>query len=452
MIYVKDIIEKYDGVLIQGNISEILDNFSKDTRTINKGDIYVGIKGESFDGNSFFKDAFDKGAKCAILDTKCWTWEDLKKYHDKTIVFVDDTIKCLQFLARYKRSIYNIPVIAVTGSVGKTSTKDMITSVLKTEYKVLSTMGNNNNHIGLPLTILRLKDEEVMVLEMGMNNPGEISLLTDIARPTIAVITNIGTAHIGNLGSRENILKAKLEITEGLSGSLIINNDNDMLHNNQNIMKADSIITIGIDNQSDYMATNINSTLNKFTIEGNPIECSISSKVFIYNSLIAYTVGKLCKVKIENIAKGIKNFKPSGNRLEYKKTKNNIMVIDDTYNASLDSIKSSLEILKNTNSERKIAIIGDVLELGDYSEAIHKEIGKELLESNLDLIITIGEYTKYTDSYLKTNGYNKVYHFNREEDSHDFLANHLKPNDTVLIKGSHAMNLKNTAWYILANS
>lgn len=449
MLYVKDIIEKYKGELIQGNKELILDNFSKDTRTINKNDIYVGIKGETFDGNIFFKDAFDKGAKCAILSTKCWTKEDLQKYSDKTIVYVNNSIECLQFLAKYKRSISNIPVIAITGSVGKTSTKDMITSVLKTKYKVLSTIGNNNNHIGLPLTILRLKDEEVMVLEMGMNNPKEISLLTDIAKPTIAVITNVGTAHIGNLGSRENILKAKLEITEGLSGPLIINNDNDMLHDNQDIIKADKIITIGIDNKSEYMATNINDTLTKFMIENNQIECSIPSKVFIYNSLMAYVIGKLCNIEVDNIAKGIKKFKPVGSRLEYKKNKNNIMIIDDTYNASLDSIKASLEILKKTDSKRKIAIIGDVLELGDYSIEIHKEIGKELLKNNLDLVITIGEYTKYTNSYLKENNYDESYHFNKEEDSYKFLDEILKSGDTVLIKGSHAMRLNNIVEYLL---
>lgn len=145
---------------------------------------------------------------------------------------VQDTLKALQSIAKYKRSLYNIPVIAITGSVGKTSTKDIIASVVSTKYKTLKTEGNFNNHIGVPLTILRLKDEEAMVVEMGMSNLGEISLLTNIAKPTTAVITNVGTAHIGNLGSRENILKAKLEILEGLAenGTLIINNDNDMLH------------------------------------------------------------------------------------------------------------------------------------------------------------------------------------------------------------------------------
>ena len=269
MIYVKDIIDKFNGKLLCGDINLVLDNFSHDTRTIQEGDIYVGIKGESFDGNRFYKDALEKGAKACILDNIDVNDIPLE-YKDRTIVLVEDSLKCIQDLARYKRSLYDIPVVGITGSVGKTSTKDMIYAVLSTKYKVLKTEGNNNNHIGLPFTILRLKDEDIMVIEMGMNNFGEISFLTNIAKPTIAVITNVGTAHIGNLGSRENIMKAKLEIIEGLNGPLIINNDNDILHDNiEYIRSLNKIITIGIDNDSDYMAKDINSDLTEFKIDNN---------------------------------------------------------------------------------------------------------------------------------------------------------------------------------------
>lgn len=447
MIYVSDIVNKCGGTLICGYSSLVCDNFSKDTRTIKEGDIYIGIKGESFDGNKFYKDALDKGAKACILDNI--DIDDIEeKYKDKTIIKVEDSLKCIQELAKYKRSLYNIPVIGITGSVGKTSTKDMVTSVLETKYKVLKTEGNNNNHIGLPLTILRLKDEEVMVLEMGMNNLGEISLLTNIAKPTIAIITNVGTAHIGNLGSRENIMKAKLEIIEGLNGPLIINNDNDIMHDNLAMIKnLNKVITIGINNKSDYMAKDINN--NTFTINGNEIVSPIANSAFIYNSLVAYVVGELSNVEISNIQNGIKNLKLTGNRLEYKKTKNNITLIDDTYNASLDSIKSSLEILKKEEGKRKVAVIGDVLELGDYSEEIHKEIGKELLGSNLDLIITVGKHTKYTDEYLGNNSFTNKYHFDNEEESHIVLKEILSCGDIVLLKGSHGMKLKNIVDFLL---
>ena len=332
MIYVRDIIEKFCGTLVCGNMELVIENISKDTRTIKENDIYIGIKGESFDGNMFYKDAFDKGAIACILDNIDIENID-DKYRDKTIVLVDDTIKCIQNLARYKRSLYDIPVIGVTGSVGKTSTKDMIASVLETKYKVLKTFGNNNNHIGLPLTILRLKDEDVMLLEKGMKNKGEISLLTDIARPTIGVITNVGTAHIGNLGSRENIMKAKLEIIEGLSGPLIINGDNDIMHDNLDYIKSlCDVITIGIDNDSNYHAEVLDD--NKFMLDGKEIESPINNKAFMYNSIVAYVVGKLCDVDVSNIKIGISNLNLTSNRLEYKEYKKGIMFIDDSYNAS----------------------------------------------------------------------------------------------------------------------
>lgn len=449
MIYVRDIINKFDGILVCGDENLLLENFSKDTRTIKEGDIYVGIKGASFDGNNFYMDAFDRGAKACILDNI-----DIdsipSKYKDKTIIVVDNSLECIQKLAKYKRSLYNIPVIAITGSVGKTSTKDMVASVLATKYKVLKTEGNNNNHIGLPFTILRLKDEEVMVLEMGMNHFGEISFLVDIASPTIGVITNIGTAHIGNLESRENIMKAKLEICEKLNGPLIINYDNDMLHDNINYIKSlKDVRTIGINNTSDYIAKNISDDLKIFDINGTLINCPIGNTAFIYNSLTAYAVGDLCGVSKEDIKKGINEFKLTGNRLEYKKTKNGVTLIDDTYNASLDSIKSSLEILKKESSGRRIAVIGDIFEVGDYKEEIHTSIGKELLLSNLDYVITIGEATLFTDKYLDDNNYNNKYHFNNEKDCYECLDKLLKDGDIVLFKASNAMNFKNIVNYLM---
>lgn len=449
MIYVRDIIDKFNGKLLYGDMDMLLDNFSHDTRTINSNDIYVGIKGESFDGNLFYEDAFDKGAKACILDNI--DIDDIKdKYKDKTIVIVENSLKCIQDLARLKRSLYDIPVIGVTGSVGKTSSKDMIYSVLSTKYKVLKTEGNNNNHIGLPFTILRLKDEDMMVIEMGMNNFGEISFLTNIAKPTIGVITNVGTAHIGNLGSRENIMKAKLEIIDGLSGPLIINNDNDMLHSNIEYIKSlNDVITIGIDNVSDYTASDISSDLTLFKIEDNDIRCNIGNTAFIYNSLIAYTIGKLCNIDISDIKMGIENFKLTGNRLEFKYLNNDVTLIDDTYNASLDSIKSSLEILVKKSSKRKIAVIGDVLELGSFSEGIHKEIGEVLLKSNLDYVITIGKETLYTDKYLMDNGYTNVKHFGDEKESYDYIDYMINDGDMILFKGSHGMKLFNIVNYLV---
>ncbi len=447
MIYVSDIIDKCGGKLICGDLSLPIENISKDTRTIQEGDIYIGIKGTNFDGNLFYQDAFNKGATICILDNIDES-SISDKYLSKTIVKVDDTVKCLQELAAYKREINDIPVIAVTGSVGKTSTKEMIASVLSKKYKVLKSEGNNNNQIGLPLNILRLKDEDIMVLEMGMSSFGEISNLTRIAKPTIGVITNIGTSHIGDLGSRENIMKAKLEIIEGLNGPLIINNDNDMLHNNIEMIKElNKVITVGINNKSDYMAMEIDG--NNFIVDGDKMESPINNMAFIYNSLISYVVGKLCDVDVEKIREGILDVQLVSGRLEYKKLENGAVIIDGTYNASLDAIKSSLEILRKEKATRRGAIIGDVLDLGEYTRDIHREIGRALLESDLDFIVTIGSNTNYTDEYLKENKYDNWKHFAKEEDSYEYIQKLLKSGDVVLIKGSHAMHLDNIVKWLV---
>lgn len=449
-IYIKDIIEKCNGKLIYGNENEILENFSKDTRIINKDDIYVGIKGANFDGNHFYEDAFNKGAKVCILEEKSIDIQNLKKFENKSLVIVEDSIKTLQILAAYKRSLYDIPVVAVTGSVGKTSTRDIIASVLSQKYNVLKTEGNYNNDIGMPLTILKLKDHTAMVLEMGMNNLGEIELLSTIAKPDIGVITNVGTAHIGNLGSRENILKAKLEITSGFNKNsiLFINNDNDMLHENLNIIKEKvNVFTIGIENNSDLMANNIVDKVfdSEFLINNNIINLKVGGKSFVYNSLIAYSIGKQLGIDDKLIVKGLENFKLTSNRLEKIISKSGITIINDTYNASFDSVKNAIELINKSDYERKIFLFGDILELGDFSEEIHRNIGKEILNSNIDILITVGENTKYTVDEIINKGFNKenVYQFDKENDTYEFLKDILNNKDIILIKGSHSMNLIN---------
>ena len=229
-LIVEDIVKCTDADLLIGDKKTICKTFSKDTRTIKKGDIYIGIKGESFDGNIFWEKALENGASGVIVQDIEFSKEILNKYKDKIIIKVSDTLKAIYKMASYKRDLYDIPVIAITGSVGKTSTKDIVANIVSQKYKTLKTIGNHNNNIGMPFTILNAPENiEAMVLEMGMNHFGEINLLSNIAKPTICIITNIGTSHIGNLGSRENILKAKLEILNGAKDpTIIINNDNDL--------------------------------------------------------------------------------------------------------------------------------------------------------------------------------------------------------------------------------
>lgn len=448
-IYVKDIVRECNGELIIGDSKKECIDFCKDTRLIKENDVYVGIKGENFDGNKFYDKAFDNGASVCILDNI--EDIDINKYKDKTIIKVEDSVIALGKIAAYKRSLYNIPVIAVTGSVGKTSTKDMIASVLETKYNVLKTKGNLNNNIGVPLTILELKKHDCLIVEMGMNHLNEISYLTKIAKPTIAVITNIGTAHIGNLGSRENILKAKLEILEELdeNGVLFINNDNDLLHKEYNNLKNKyEVKTIGIDNASDYIAYNIKEDITGsiFTIKDNDIEeniqVNVATRPFIYNSLMGYAIGKELNIENDLIKKGISNLKLTAHRLEKKINKRGVTIIDDTYNASYDSMKSALELLGKSNN-RKIAILGDMLELGDYTEEIHRKIGEDVVNNNIDILITVGNFSLYIKDEALKKGFNKdnIYSFEKQEDTYNLLNNILKEGDLVLVKGSHAINL-----------
>ena len=446
-ILVKDIIRETHGLLIQGNENVICENFSRDSRNIKKDDIYIAIKGEKFDGNLFLKNALDNGAKVAICQELNITKEELNKYKDKTIIKVEDTIKALHQIAKYKRSLYDIPVVAITGSVGKTSTKDIIASVVSTKYKTLKTEGNNNNNIGLPLTILKLKDHEALVVEMGMNHFGEISLLTDIAKPTLAVITNIGTSHIGNLGSRENILKAKLEILEGMKiPKIIINNDNDLLHNwyKENSEKLE-IHTFGIESNSEVMGKDIKmqEESSEFTAVTDSKETNIKVPVggehFVYNALCAMTVGKVLNIPVDKIQYGIESFELTKKRMDIKKLENGAIIINDAYNASFESMKVSLEFLANHTGERKIAVLGDMFELGEYSEELHRKVGKEVVKNNIDMLICAGENAKYIIEEVKKNSKIETYFMHNNEEIVEKLSQELRNGDVVLVKASNGM-------------
>ena len=444
---VKDILNVTKGKLIIGNEKTECENFSKDTRTIQKGDIYIGIKGEKFDGSQFWKQALDNGADVAIIEKVEISEKEKEEYSNKTIIEVKDTLDALYKIAKYKRSLYNIPVIAVTGSVGKTSTKDLIASVVNTKYKTLKTDGNNNNNIGLPLTILKLKDHEALVIEMGMNHFGEISLLTNIAKPTLAVITNIGTSHIGNLGSRENILKAKLEILEGMKiPKVIINNDNDLLHKwyEENKEKIE-IHTFGIENQSDLNAENIelredgSDFIAVSEREKIKLNVPVGGVHFVYNALCATEVGHILEIEDEKIKSGIANFELTKKRMDIRKLESGAVLINDSYNASYESMKASLEYLASYHGERKIAVLGDMFELGDYSKELHEKVGKEVAQKNIDILICAGDASKSIIKEAEKNKNIKTYFLNNNEEIVEKLKQELRNGDVVLVKASNGM-------------
>ena len=454
---IERIIEICKGKLIQSGNKEIITKYSCDTRKMEKGDLFVALKSEANNEIANIEKAFELGAIGCITECEI-PRRVLEKYKDRLMIQVKDIVEAVQKLAVYKRSLYNIPVIAVTGSVGKTSTKDMIANVLNQKYKVSKTQGNYNNHIGVPLTILNWEDiTEAAVVEMGMNHFKEILVLTKIARPTVAVITNIGTAHIGNLGSREGILKAKLEILEGLqeNGKVVINNDNDLLNtcNTKEFKK----VTYGIKNKSDYQAENIvieeNGSEYKINIKNIKynIEVPVAGEHFIYNSLCAIAVGTELNLEPSKIIEGIKSFKLTEKRNEIKE-KNGLKIINDYYNASYDSMKASLQVLSNIECTRKIAILGDMLELGEFSEELHRKVGEEVIKNKIDILITIGELSKDIAKEARDQGLKEIYSFNTNEECINELNKIIKEQDCILLKASNRMNFGEISEYIQGES
>lgn len=504
---VQDFLKLIDGKIITGSGETVVNDFYKDSRLVRKNGTYIAIIGEKFDGNDFVEKAIDAGASVCIISKENANVVEKAKKNNTTLILVADTLKALQGIAKYKRSLFNIPVVAVTGSVGKTSTKDMIASVLSSKYNTLKTKGNMNNNIGMPMTILELNDENAMVVEMGMNHFGEIELLTDIAKPTIAVITNIGTAHIGNLGSRENILKAKLEILDGMKKKvLVINNDNDLLHKfyleNKDNPEIE-IHTYGIENESEVMGYNIRlgedsswfdcriendsenkSSVNNISIRRNhTIENDLENKSsvnnvsigkentidndvnnefsvdvpvgglhFIYNSLCAITVANLLNLNQSEIKCGIKNFVPTKNRMDITKLKNGVTIINDSYNASFDSMQMLLNYLSNFTAKRRIAVLGDMLELGEFSKELHEKVGKEVAKNNVDILIVSGENSKYIAEKAIKDGMNKenVYYFDNGNKIYNFVKKIWREGDCILFKASNGMRFFEIADKLIA--
>ncbi len=439
---VSEIIQATNGILISGNLTDDIRGFTQDSRKVNVGDMYIPLVGEKFDGHDFIQNAFDAGA-LAIITSK------LDHYpKDKIVIQVENTLIAMQSMAKYLREHRDVIVVAITGSVGKTSTKDMVASVLSTKFKTLKTKGNYNNHIGLPLTILNYHDEEVLVLEMGMNNLGEISLLSKIARPNYAIITNIGTAHIGNLGSQENILKAKLEILDGMQedGVLIINNDNELLYQ---YGINHPVVTYGIQKDSNYSPTSLKTLphLSTYEYQHHMIDVLVPGDHFVLNSLASLAIGDLMGIEIDDIKQGIKSFQLTQNRMDFNHLQNNMILIDGTYNANYDSMVSSINVLTKYPN-RKVVILADMLELGDFSEELHRSVGFELASKNIDIIIGVGKEARFMIDSARRNGAKNLFHFVDNTQLLQKIDSILNANDVILVKGSQGMHLLEVVDYL----
>lgn len=417
-------------------------DISIDSRKVKDNDLFVAIKGESFDGHEYIRKAYDSGATIFISEKAV---EDVPN-----IIIVPDTRKALLDLARYYRRLFSTFIIGVTGSVGKTSTKEMINAVLEFKNCTLKTQGNHNNEIGLPLTIMKLDHSHVYgVIEMGMSGFGEISALSKVAQPNVAVITNIGVSHIEILGSRENILKAKLEILDGMStdAPIILNTDDDMLRAATCYIER-PVVTIGIDSDADITASNIESSnwQTKFMINyyGKTIQAVIPvmGKHNVYNALVAFAVGLMADIDPVNIVKAYMLYQNASMRQEIL-CKNGITIIKDCYNASPDSMMASLSVLNDFQTTgRRFAVLGDMLELGEVSDDSHFEIGKYIGSSKIDYLVCYGDMARHIKRGAVVVGMKNVSFFEDAQEIARYLKSQLAQGDVVLYKASRGVKLE----------
>lgn len=411
-------------------------SISTDTRKIGKDVLYIALKGENFNGNEFADDAIKKGAKYAIVDEK--------EYADnERIFYVENGLVFLQKLANHHREKFSIPIIGITGSNGKTTTKELIASVLSQKFNVLFTLRNLNNHIGVPLTLLQLtNDHDIAIIEMGASKLKDIKELTDIANPTHGIITNIGAAHIEGFGSFEGVLKTKRELydsIESVGGTLFYNQDDEVLINN--LPSGIEAISYGTSKES-----NVNGQLLEFIPEvefkwssddyhSEAIKTKIIGKYNFYNMLAAICIGHYFEIDPDLINKGISEYESSNNRSQILKTKNNTLILD-AYNANPTSVKSAIESFSMMRSDEKFFVLGDMLELGKESTRFHQEIIALTKELNLQGIFVGSIYSEIAKSDDSIMAFESTY------TAKEFLGTASPKNNLILLKGSRSIKLE----------
>ncbi len=459
----RELVEAAKGRLV-GNVpaQEELDTIKitgvqTDSRKVQEGDLFIAIVGENNNAHVFIPKAAAAGAAGCLIS------EEQSEYPDNMFfILVDDTVEAMGRIAAFYRNKFSYPVIAVTGSVGKTTTKDMLAAVLGEKYKVLKTDGNFNNAIGLPITVFRMDSSyELAVLEMGMNHKGEISYLTGIGTPDMAVITNVGDAHIGNLGSRENILRAKCEIFEGLraNGSAILNGDDALLRTQEGQHEFE-INWVGEDASCTYRADNIVDTLPdsiRFTAHTPTQTLDLNVPVpghhMIYPVLTAIAAAEKFGLTGEEIKRGVAGYVPTGMRMSIEHLDGNITIYNDTYNANTQSMIAAVGILSNAGEDgkvRRVAVLGDMLELGEREAELHAQVGTYAGgdgESRVDTLITVGSGSKYMAEAAIAAGVPDVHACDDKEQAKEVLKSYVKPNTAMLFKASRGMRLEELAAY-----
>ncbi len=453
-ILVEQILAASGGVLLAGSKDIKIEQITIDSREDAVNGLFVPIVGEKTDGHRYVAGAVEHGATAIFMQKESICKEEILALAEEkklAVIAVKDTIRALQDLAGWYRDQYDVPIVGITGSVGKTTTKEMISAALETEKKVLKTIGNKNSQIGLAQMMFYLDESyDIAVIEMGMSEVGEMKNLSRVAKPECAVMTNIGVAHIAQLGSKENIRKEKLNIiNEFKEDSVLFVNGNDPLLNETATQITHKVVTFGIDGSFDYCATEISAASGgvKFTVtvektgKTYPVQLKVYGDHNVMNALAAIAVAERYGIAPECAIQGLSNYEPIAMRGQIKE-KNGITWIDDTYNASPDSMRSGVQVLLSLESKRKIAVLADVLELGEQSEKLHREVGEYIattVEKKADCLVTVGPNGAFIADEARKRGMKDVYDFSTNVDASEFLKTYLCSGDAVLVKGSRGM-------------
>lgn len=425
---------------------------SIDSRKVRDGDLFIAIRGENHDGHDYVFDALDRGAAAAVVARGWLSEQKRRSVRSRTLIPVDDTIKALQALSRYHRQRLGLPVVAITGSNGKTTTKDMTASVLRTRYRAMCSESSFNNHIGVPLTLLWLRrSHEVAVVEMGMNNKGEIAHLCTVAEPTAGVITNVSTAHLEFMGDLDGVAEAKAELAEAIGphGFLVLNADDPKVAAMRERSEA-RIITFGLESDADIKGEIVdyrNGIFAIFRINGGPaIHLEVPGTHNVMNGLAAAAVGEAMGCTPEQMKEGLEAFKGARWRTEIIEA-DGILVVNDSYNANPVSASAALRILsdfENGSLHRRIAVLGDMLELGETAAESHMELGEESAGSGIELLVAVGDFaSEVIEGAVKAGLPSEMTISSRNVDeAWRELVPRLQQGDLVLVKGSRRVGLE----------
>ena len=428
---------------------------STDSRNITPGCLFIPLEGERFDGHSFINSALEAGA------AGCLTARERESYlPGKFYIKVRSTQRALWELARYYKKLFPIPFIAVTGSVGKTTTKDMTAAVLGARFRVHKTEGNFNNDIGVPLTLLRLEAQhEVCVVELGMDHAGEIDNLARLVEPDMALITNIGDAHIENLGSRENIFKAKCEIFPHLKrdGLAVLNGDDPLLASLEGTL-AQRTVFVGEGEGLDYTARDLSSDgaghlFCRVKTPRSQFEANIPAlgSHMIYPTLMAAAAAEALGMAPDEIVRGIGAFLPTKMRMNIVRCKGDIVILNDAYNANPQSMRAAAAVLGDAQGRRKVAVVGDMKELGPGSEQFHRAVGGYFAQSGADRLIAIGELARFMAEGAQEAGLAQADYFPTLDAARNALSREVRAGVTILVKASRSMAFEKIVDYLLAN-